>query len=496
MAAEFISENRGGHIGLSAPRADGPLKVAGAARYAAEHNPPGVLYGFPVPSTVAGGRIAAIHTEAAERVPGVVAVVTHKNAPDQAPFAQSDDLVTKVMGPKPALSGEDVTFHGQFVALVVAETFEAARDAAALVAVEVDATPPTLDFEAAAGAAYKPNVINGGAEPDTAEGDFEGAFASAPVQVDATYETPYEHHVAMEPHAAVAEWSDGRLVVHDCNQGPSVCAASLAATFKLEPGQVRVVSRFIGGGFGSKFGALPHSVLAAIGAKVTGRPCKVALTRQQAFTGHGHRSRARQRMRLGADRDGRLLAIAHDSTLQTSVHDEFVEQSGAMSRVMYAAPDRMTTHRVARLTMPTPAWMRAPGEAPGSFALESAMDELAHALNMDPVALRLLNEPPADPESGLPWSSRSLAACLQQGAARFGWDRRGAPGTRRDGRWMVGMGVAAATYPVMLLPTSARMTLRRDGTALVQLAATDLGTGPTPFCGRSPRRRWGWNSAR
>lgn len=477
MAVEFISENRGGHIGLSAPRADGPLKVAGAARYAAEHNPPGVLYGFPVPSTVAGGRIAAIHTEAAERVPGVVAVVTHKNAPDQAPFAQSDDLVTKVMGPKPALSGEDVTFHGQFVALVVAETFEAARDAAALVAVEMDATPPALDFEAAAGAAYKPNVINGGAKPDTAEGDFEGAFASAPVQVDATYDTPYEHHVAMEPHAAVAEWADGRLVVHDCNQGPSVCAASLAATFKLEPGQVRVVSRFIGGGFGSKFGALPHSVLAAIGAKVTGRPCKVALTRQQAFTGHGHRSRARQRMRLGADRDGRLLAIAHDSTLQTSVHDEFVEQSGAMSRVMYAAPDRMTTHRVARLTMPTPAWMRAPGEAPGSFALESAMDELAHALSMDPVALRLLNEPPADPESGLPWSSRSLAACLQQGAARFGWDRRGAPGTRRDGRWMVGMGVAAATYPVMLLPTSARMTLRRDGTALVQLAATDLGTG-------------------
>ncbi len=475
--AEFITENRGGHIGLSSPRADGPLKVAGAARYAAEHNPPGVLYGFPVPSTVAHGRIAAIRTEAAERVPGVVAVVTHRNAPEQAPFTESDDLMVQVMGAKPALAIDRIMFHGQFVALVVAETFEAARDAASLVAVEVDGTPTTLDFEAAQAAAFKPNAITGGGPPDTAEGDFAQAFAAAPVQIDATYDTPYEHHNAMEPHAAVAEWADGRLVVHDCNQGPSICAMALAATFKLEPQQVRVVSRFIGGGFGGKFGALPHSVLAAIGAKVTGRPCKVALTRQQVFTGHGQRARTRQRLRLGADRDGHLLAIGHENLAQTSSHDTFVENSGVMSRVMYAAPDRMTTHRITRLTMPTPSFMRAPGETPGSFALESAMDELAVALSMDPIALRLANEPPVDPESGLPWSSRSLAACLQQGAARFGWDRCTAPGTKRDGRWMVGMGVAAATYPVMLLPTSARFTLRRDGTALVQLAATDLGTG-------------------
>ena len=306
-------------------------------------------------------------------------------------------------------------FHGQFVALVVAQTHEAARDAASLVTAEVD-----------------------GAPLDTAEGDFAKAFAAAPVQVDATYQTPYEHHDAMEPHAAVAEWADGRLTVHDCNQGPSICAASLAA----------------------------------IGAKAAGRPCKVALTRQQVFTGHSHRTR--QRLRLGADRHGRLLVIGHDNTLQTSGRDEFVEQSGVMSRVMYAAPGRMTTHRVARLNLATPAWMRAPGESPGSFALEAAMDEPAVALNMDPVALRLLNEPPAVPESGLPWSSRSLAACLQQGAARLGWDRRAAPGGKRDGRWMVGMGVAASTYPVML-PTSARSTLHRDGTALVQLAAEALG---------------------
>ena len=475
--AEFITQNRGGHIGLSSPRADGPLKVAGGARYAVEHNPDGVLHGFPVSTTVAGGRIRAIHADAARAVPGVVAVITKAEAPEMAPMLDTDDMIAKVMGPKPVLDRDEVLFHGQFVALVVAETYEAARDAAAMVRVEVDAAEAAPGFEEASGSAYKPRIINGGAEPDTAEGDFASAFAAAPVQVDATYDTPYEHHVAMEPHGCVAEWAGGRLVVHDTNQGTAPTAASLAATFKLKPEEVRVVSRFVGGGFGSKFGLHPHVVLAVIGAKVTGRPCKVALTRQQTFTDHGHRSRTRQRLRLGADRSGKLLAIGHDSTVQTSLHDEFVEQSGAMTRLMYAAPDRMTTHRVARLHTPTPAWMRAPGEAPGSFALESAMDELAVALGMDPIALRLLNEPEADPESGLPWSSRSMRACMEQGAARFGWARRGAPGTVRDGRWLVGMGVAGATYPVIPLPSSVRLTLNPDGSAKVELAASDLGTG-------------------
>ncbi len=476
--ADFITENRGGHIGLSSPRADGPLKVAGGAVYAAEHNPEGVVYGFPVATTVAGGRIRAIHADDARAVPGVLAVVTHADAPEMAPYVFTDDMIKKVMGPKPVLDRDDVLFHGQFVALVVADTYETARDAAAMVRVDYDADAPAPGFDDAAGGAYKPRVINGGAEPDTAEGDLDAAFADAPVQVDATYDTPYEHHVAMEPHAAVAEWTgDGRLVLHDTNQGVSVCAASLAATFQLKPEQVQVVSRFIGGGFGSKFGLHPHAVLAVIGAKATGRPCKVALTRQHTFTDHGHRTRTRQRIRLGADRSGKLLAIGHDSILQTSLHDEFVEQAGAMTRIMYAAPNRGTTHRVARLHTPTPAWMRAPGEAPGSFALESAMDELAVALNMDPIALRLLNEPDADPESGKPWSSRSMRACLEQGARHFGWDRRRAPGAWRDGRWMVGMGVAAASYPVVPLPASARLTLHRDGTAKVELAASDLGTG-------------------
>ena len=475
--ADFISENHGGHIGLSTPRSDGPLKVQGAARYAAEHHPPGMLYGFPVQTVVPAGRIAAIQTGDAERVPGVVRVVTRANAPEQAPFEQSDDFQVQVMGPKPILNGDAILFHGQFVALVVAETFEAARDAAGLVRVEVEPAEATTDFEGGLASAHKPNVINGGNEPDTAQGDFDEAFHTAAVQVDATYETPYEHNAAMEPHAAVAEWDGSRLTVHDTNQGVSACAAALAATFKLERKNVRVVSRFIGGGFGSKYSIHPHAALAAVGAMVTGRPVKVALTRQQTFTGHGHRTRTRQRMRLGAARDGRLIAIGHEAWSQTSRHDEFAEQSASLTRLMYAAPNRMTAHRVVRLNTPTPSWMRAPGETPGSFALESAMDELAVALRMDPIELRILNEPVTDPESGLPWSSRSLVTCLTEGAARFEWHRRGAPGSVRDGRWLVGMGVASATYPVLSVPASARLTLRPDGRARVELAATDLGTG-------------------
>ena len=476
---DFVSQNRGGHIGLSSPRADGPLKVAGGAKYAAEHHPDGMLYGFPVPTTVASGHIAAIHVEAAEAVPGVVSVITRKNAPDMAPFAPSDDFMVKVMGPKPVLERDEVLFHGQFVALVLAETYEAARDAALMVVVDyADAdTDAIVSFDGASSAAYTPKVVNGGAKPDTSEGDFAAAFAAAAVQVDATYDTPYEHNGAMEPHAAVAIWAGDKLTVYDCNQGPSACAAGIAATFKLKPEQVRVVSKFIGGGFGSKYGIHPHSALAVVGAMVSKRPVKVALTRQQVFTGHGHRSRTQQRVRLGAGRDGKLVAIGHDSVLQTSRHDEFVEQSGVMTRLMYAADNRMTSHRVTRMNTPTPAWMRAPGESVGSFALESAMDELAHALGVDPIELRKLNEPSVDPESGLPWSSRSLLACFEQGAEQFGWSRRGKPGTVRDGRWMVGMGVAAATYPVLAMPASARLTLRPDGTALVELAATDLGTG-------------------
>ena len=476
--ADFVTQNFGGHIGQSSPRADGPVKVQGAARYAAERHPENMLYGFPVPTITGGGRITAIRTQAAEAVPGVVTVITRSNAPDQAAASTADGVIERIMGPQPNLTSTEIQFHGEFVALVLAETYEAARDAAALVTIEVEGANPGPDFEHAQATAYTPKALVTGDPADTASGDVDATFAAAPVQLDATYDTPFEHHNAMEPHAAVAWWEDGKLTIQDTNQGVSIAATALAATFKLQPDQVQVISHFVGGGFGGKFGAMPHSVLAAIGAKVSGRPVKVVLTRQQVFTGHGHRSRTRQRIRLAAERDGTLVAISHDTMAQTSLHGDFIEQAGVMSRIMYAAPNRGTTHRVARLHTPTPSFMRAPGEAPGAFALECAMDELAVKLGMDPIALRLKNEPAADPNSGLPWSSRSFRACLEQGAAHFGWSQRSPkPGTHQDGRWLVGMGVAGATYPSSTLPASARITLHPDATALVEIAAADVGTG-------------------
>ena len=476
--APSIAENKGGAIGRPSPRADAAGKVRGEAAYAVEHNPDGVLQGFPVLAHVATGRIFVIHTEAAEATPGVVAVLTHLNAPAQAPQLPADaDFFARLFGPKPVLNRDEVMFHGQYVALVVADTYETARAAAALVRVEVEGAEPMLDFDAALAGAYTPKTINGGEVPDTTRGDVDAAMARAAFTVAATYDTPYEHANAMEPHGAVAEWKDGRLHVWDTAQAVSVTAASLCATFGLKPEEVRVESRFVGGGFGSKFGLRPHVVLAALGAKVTGRPVKVALTRQHSFTDYGHRSRVRQRMRLGADAQGRLAAFAQEVWVQTSVDDEFVEQAGSIGRVMYAAPDRLSRHRVAVMHTPTPAYMRAPGETPGSFAVESAMDELAHLLNLDPIALRLANEPETNPETGKPWTSRLLVRCLEEGARRFGWEGRRGPGETWDGRWRVGMGVAAGSYPYRDLPASARLTLASDGGVRIGLAAADIGTG-------------------
>ena len=311
--APFMIRNHGGHIGRASPRSDGPLKVAGGAVYAAEHNPVGVLHGYPVMSKVASGKIAAIRTQAAENMPGVVGVLTHLNVPEQGALPPAGaDFFTKLLGPKPVLAGDEVVFAGQYVALVIAETFEGARGAAALIEVDIDAATPTLDFEAALSDSYTPREINGGGEPDTAEGDIEAGLRSAAVVIDETYDTPYEHCNAMEPHAAVAEWRDDRLFVEGSSQAATICAASLAATLQLAPGVVRVTSRFVGGGFGSKFGMRPQVAFAALGAKVTGRPVKVALTRQQNYSAYGHRTPVRQRIRLGASRDGRLIAFSKE----------------------------------------------------------------------------------------------------------------------------------------------------------------------------------------
>ena len=399
----------------------------------------------------------------------MLAVITPDNAP-RLPGTDDPELAL--------FQSRAVAYRGQFVAAVVAGTLEVAREAAGRVVIEYDQAPHDVTLTADHPGLYKPDFVNPRYETDTAAGDFDGAFAAAPVRVDATYRTPAEHNHPMEPHATVASWHGDTLTVYDATQGPSRTAGQVAAVFGLEPGQVRVIAEHVGGGFGAKGMPRANVILAAMAARVTGRPVKCAVTRPQMFAVTGHRAPSIQRVRLGAGPDGRLTALGHDVIDQTSTLKEFTEQSAVATRHMYAAPHRRTTHRVVRLDVPTPSWMRAPGECPGMFALESAMDELAAACGIDPVELRLRNEPAVHPETGQPFSSRHLTACLLQGAARFGWAGRDpAPGTRREGRWLTGTGVAASTYPARAMPSQARVTVLQSGRYQVLIAAADIGTG-------------------
>src|SRR5205807_3408011 len=321
-------------------------------------------------------------------------------------------------------------------------------------------------------------------EADTAQGDVEAALAAAAVALDHTYTTPAEHNNPLEPHATIAIWSDDgdshgeSVTLYDANQGGNWTRDDVAKAFGLPPERVRVIAPYVGGGFGSKGFPHPHVILTVMAAQATRRPVKLALTRQQMFALVGYRTPTIQRLRLGADANGRLTALAHDVVEQTNVLYEFSEPAAVATRVMYAAPNRRTTHRLARLDLPVNGAMRAPGECPGMFALESAMDELALACGLDPIELRMRNGPAADPETGLPYSSRGLVACLREGAARFGWvPRDPTPRARRAGRWLIGTGVAVSTYPTVQLPAAARIALDKDGRYRVSIAAEDVGQG-------------------
>lgn len=462
-------------VGKPMDRVDGRLKVTGAARYAADLVKD-LVHAVVVQSTIARGRIKNIDARAAEQSPGVLAVITHLNAPKLAttnpPGTSSFEKVV------PVLQDNAINYYGQHIGVVVAETFEQALHAARLVRVTYAEERPTLKFEENLKRAYAPKVVNANNPTDTRHGDLNRGLSEADVSINTTYTTPIEHHNPMEPHATTAVWEGDRLTLYNSTQHTVGTQVTTARTLRIPEQNVHVVCPFMGGGFGSKVPTRGHVVLAAIAARQIGRPVKLVVTRQQMFTSVGYRTRTQQYLRLGARRDGRLTAIAHESVMQTSVFDEFAEQAGIGSRMMYECPNSLVTHRLVRLNLATPTIMRAPGEAPGMFALESAMDELAYALKMDPIQLRLLNEPARDPEKGLPWSSRSLVECFKQGAARFGWEKRQAePRSMRDGRYLVGYGVASATYPARTRPASARTQIFPDGHVLVQLAATDLGTG-------------------
>jgi xanthine dehydrogenase YagR molybdenum-binding subunit len=457
-------------IGASLSRRDGPQKVTGTAPYAYEYRFDKPLYLFPVESDVARGRVTRIDASGAEALPGVVTVLTHENAPRLAGTSDQELAV---------LQAGDVAFRGQYVAAVVADTLESARYAASLVRVSYDEAPHDVELRSDRDDLYAPEHVNPDSPTDTREGDFDREFSSATVKLDETYTTPMEHHNPMEPHTTVALWEGGDLTLYESTQGPSRVREALARLLGLDAGRVRVIAPYVGGGFGSKT-LHANTILAALAAQaVEGRPVKFALTRQQMFSGVGYRTPTIQRIRLGADQDGHLTATSHDVIEQTAKIKEFAENAAVPTRTMYATRSRSTTHRLAALDVPVPSWMRAPGDAPGMFALESAMDEMAIKCGLDPVEFRIRNEPELDAATGLPYSSRNLVACLLEGAHRFGWANRDLrPRARQEGRWLVGTGVASSTFPVVRFPGSvARIRYAGGGRYLVEIAAVDIGTG-------------------
>ncbi|MDH6521724.1 xanthine dehydrogenase YagR molybdenum-binding subunit [Streptomyces sp. SAI-135] len=459
-------------VGTAHTRVEGRDKVTGAARYAGEIPFADLAHGWLVLSTVTRGRIRSIDTADVLAMPGVVAVLHHGNAP------RIETEYVGVLGvPDPTATvfqNDRVPHAGWPVALVVADTSEQAREAAEALVVHYEQEPHDVDFTGEHPDAY-PLDSHGPAVIEN--GDLEAELAASAVVVDAEYTTPEEHHTMMEPHAATARWDGGRLEVVDSNQGTFWVASELAQMFSLDPSAVRVRSEHVGGGFGSK-GLRAHQVAAVMAATELQRPVRVVMTRRQMFSLTGYRSPTRQRLRLGADADGRLRALEHRSLSATSTVHEFIETAAGPARTMYGADAHHTANRLVRLDVPTPTYMRAPGEAPGSFALESAIDELAEKCGLDPIELRARNDPATGPVSGLPFSGRNLIACFREGARRFGWaDRDPRPGLRREGRWLLGTGTAAASFPAGAGPSTATVTAEADGTFTVGVNAADIGTG-------------------
>jgi xanthine dehydrogenase YagR molybdenum-binding subunit len=452
-------------LGTPLSRVDGRVKVSGQARYAYEHPVEGVTYVAPVQSTIAKGRIRAIDAAAVRALPGVVAVLSHENAPPLKPAGDDRELA---LFQSPA-----VAYRGQFVAAVVAERLETAYEAAARLRIDYVEEPHDVLLSADRTDLEPPEDAD-----EVDRGDVDAAIAAASVSIDVTYGTPALHSNPMEPHSTLAIWDGAAFTLYDSTQGAHATRKSVAEVFGLELEQVRVISEHVGGGFGSKGPVHPPTILAALAARMTGRPAKLALTRREMFSVAGYRSPTIQRVRLGADADGNLTAIEHSSVEQTSTLAEFAERATAVTKSMYAAPNRRTRQRLATLDVASPSWMRAPGECPGMYALEAAIDELAHAGGFDPIELRVRNEPATNPADGRPFSSRNLVACLREGAERFGWaDRDPACGVRRDGRWLVGTGVAASTYPAFLEVSSASARDDGDGRFTVRVGAADIGTG-------------------
>jgi xanthine dehydrogenase YagR molybdenum-binding subunit len=463
-------------LGAGIDRLDGRLKVMGKAEYAAEVPVANVAHAVIATGRIGRGRISSLSIDEAKAMPGVLAVITHENAPKLPGADKKEGPIDRLLQ---LLQDDRIVYNAQPIALVVADSLEQAQAAAARVGAEYSEDKPIVELRDARDSAYTPKTAGPRDEPRSERGDVEAGLRQASARVDVSYTTPTQHHNPMEPHAVIAVWQgDERLTVYDTTQGIFGVRKKVASVFGLKPENVRVISHYVGGGFGCKGSPWSHISLCVLGAKVTGRAVKLVLTRQQMFSLIGHRPRTEQHLVLGADRAGKLLAVRHDVTSDTSRFDEFSEPSALQTRMLYACDNVATSHQLVRVDLPTPTFTRAPGESTGTFALECAMDELAHALSMDPLELRLRNYAEHDPGENKRWSSKSLRACYQQAADRFGWARREKkPRATRHGRYWIGSGMATATYPARQSAASALAKLRPDGLILVQAGSQDIGTG-------------------
>lgn len=450
-------------------RVDGRAKVTGKATYIAEFRFPNMAYGYLVQSTIAKGKIRDIETAEAEKQPGVIKVLSHKNLPKLAVPTPAPDAIPR---PFYALTSDEIRFNAQPIAVVVAETFEEARYAASLVKVTYDQAPHATDLRSVLGSAFVP----GREQPD--RGTPENAFAAAEFKVEAEYYIPIEHHNAMEPHATVANWDDGKLTVYDKTQGIQGTTGYLATAFGIDRANIRVLSPFVGGAFGAALRPGPNLIVAAMASRELKRPVKIVYSRRQLATAHGYRPESIQNIKVSADKDGKLTSIIHQAVHNTSAYENFSEGLVGVSRGLYACPNVRTVAKIARTDLQTPLWMRSPGVVSGIFALESALDELSYKLKLDPLELRLRNYADTDPETGRPFSSKELRECYRQGAERFGWSKRSPePRSMRDGKYLVGWGLATGTWPASQAPASARVILNADGTARVESGTTDIGPG-------------------
>lgn len=458
-------------------RVTGRAVVTGAAKYAAEHEIPGIVYGVLVGSTVTSGSIAAMDTKAAERAPGVLAVITHLNAPPVPGYDAGGNPVKGPTGGRglQVFNGNTVYFNDQPVALVIADTFERATYAASLVRAQYKKEAHQTDFTKRSSAVA---AVEGPRYKDNIRGEAD-AYKNAPVTVEAEYIVPVEVHNPMELHSIIAVWDgEDKVTVYDKTQGPKATQRSIVNAFKLKEENVRVLAPFVGGGFGSALRTWPHEIAALIGAKKVGRPLKLVLTRNQMFTMVGYRPYTVQKIGLGATPDGKLTGITHEAQSITSPYEEFTEGTVNISRILYACPNVTTRYKIFPFNVSTPTWMRGPGEATGTFALESAMDELAYKLNLDPIELRLRNYAERDPERDRPYSSKFLREAYTLGAERIGWkDRDPRPGTMKEGEWLVGYGMGTGVFNAGRGTAKATVRLFADGTLVVQSAVSDSGPG-------------------